>query len=78
MSKSFICKMTNCSLKKRTFLLQIRLIFSLWKRRQYLYCYHDLLCMCLSTRNVEKVFEIVLRDLLTIEVAQLPKSTFAI
>ena len=39
--------------------------------------YQDLLCMGLSTHNVEKVVEIVLRDLLGIEVTQLTKPTFA-
>ena len=38
--------------------------------------YQDLFCMGLSTRNVEKVVEIVLRDLLGVEVTQLPKPTF--
>ena len=39
--------------------------------------YQDLLCMGLSTRNVEKVINIVLKDLLAIEATQLPKTTFS-
>ena len=39
--------------------------------------YQDRLCMGLSTRNVEKVIEIGLRDLLGVKVTQLPKPTFA-
>ena len=39
--------------------------------------YQDLLCMGVSTRNVKNVIEIALRDLLGIEVTQLPKPTFA-
>ena len=39
--------------------------------------YQDLMCMGLSSRDVEKVLEIVLRDLLEIEVAQLHGRTFS-
>ena len=39
--------------------------------------YQDLMCMGLSSQNVEKVLEIVLRDLLEIEVPQLPGKTFS-
>ena len=36
--------------------------------------YQDLLCMGLSTRNVEKVVKIVLKDLLGFEAEKLPKA----
>ena len=39
--------------------------------------YEDLLCMGLSTRNVEKVIRIVLEKLAGISVEKLPKPTFA-
>ena len=39
--------------------------------------YEDILCMGLSTRNVEKVIKIALEKLAGIECDQLPKSTFS-
>ena len=39
--------------------------------------YQDLLCMGLSTRNVQKVIKIVLKDLLGIDAVKLPGSTFS-
>ena len=39
--------------------------------------YQDLMCMGLSSRNIEKVLGIVLRDLLEIELSQLPGKTFS-
>ena len=40
--------------------------------------YHDLICTIdLKTRNVQHAIEVVLKDLVGIEVEQLPKATFA-